>query len=344
MNVNRDGQGRHRITKGTVNYHPNRFDKLHYTPEAANGQGGYTDYPAKVAGIKARARGPKFAEHYNQAQLFYNSLLPHEKAHLTAAISFELSHCDDPIVYEGYTRVLNNVDFDLAKQVAINVGGVVPETPVRQNHGQSSAHLSQAAFAPKVPSIKTRRVAILIADGFNLAEVQAAKAALLASSAVPWIIGPRRGKIYAQGEVLGQGAHVWADHHYEGQRSTLFDGLIIPSGEHAAKLADNGRAIHWVREAFGHCKPIGAVGEAVQFLQTAVQLPGVQFASSLDSETVTTSYGVVTAGKYGVSSAATDAIKIAEGESGFLSNFAFALSKHRAYERELDGLTAKVAY
>jgi catalase len=66
MNVNRDGQGRHRITKGTVNYHPNRFDKLHYTKES---EGGYADYPAKVNGIKARVRGPKFNEHYNQVSI-----------------------------------------------------------------------------------------------------------------------------------------------------------------------------------------------------------------------------------------------------------------------------------
>jgi hypothetical protein len=102
MNVNRDGQGRHRITKGTINYFPNRFDKLHYTKEA---EGGYADYPQKVSGIKARTKGPKFDEYYNQATMFYNSLQPHEQAHLAAAISFELSHCDDPLVYENYTKV-----------------------------------------------------------------------------------------------------------------------------------------------------------------------------------------------------------------------------------------------
>ena len=79
-----------------------------------------------MGGVKQRVRGKKFQEHYNQAQLFYNSLTDYEQAHLISAISFELSHCDDPVVYETYTKLLNNVDFDLAKQVAINVGGVVP--------------------------------------------------------------------------------------------------------------------------------------------------------------------------------------------------------------------------
>ena len=70
-------------------------------------------YPQKVQGIKQRLRSAKFQEHYNQAQLFYNSLTPHEQAHLVAALSFELSHCDDPQVYETYSKLLNNIDFKL---------------------------------------------------------------------------------------------------------------------------------------------------------------------------------------------------------------------------------------
>jgi catalase len=241
----------------------------------------------------------------------------------------------------GRCQVLNNIDHELAKQVAINVGGDVPEAPVRQNHGQRSAHLSQLAFRPKEPTIKTRRVAILVSDGFSLSEVETIKALLVASKAVPWVVGPRRGKIQAAG---GAGS-VSADHHFEGQRSTLFDGIIIPSGEHATKLAQNGRVIHWVREAFGHLKPIGAIGEGVTFLHSALQLPELQFANVASGDnTVVTSYGVVTAAKYGTTSAVKDAITIAPGETGFLSNFAYQLSQHRNYERELEGLASKIAY
>jgi catalase len=224
-------------------------------------------HPQKVGGVKQRCRGAKFNEHYNQAQLFYNSLLPWEKKHIKDAISFELSHCDDPLVYEGYTKILANIDLDLAQTIAQNTGGPVPESLARPNKGQTSAHLSNAAFQPKEPTIKTRRIAILIADGFALGEVETIRALLKASKAVSYVIGPRRGKIYAAGEKFGVGASVWADHHFEGQRSTLFDAIIIPSGaDHAAKLAGNGRAVHWVREAYGHLKPIGAIGEGMLLL------------------------------------------------------------------------------
>ncbi|EMD41627.1 hypothetical protein CERSUDRAFT_128555 [Gelatoporia subvermispora B] len=342
MNFQRDGAMRHKITKGEVNYWPNRKGIGAPVPTT---EGGYADFASKVQGIKQRVRGSKFQEHYNQAQLFFNSLTPYEQQHLIDAISFELSHCDDPVVYKTYTQILNNIDFNLAKQVAINVDGVVPDRPGRENHGKSTPTLSQLYYAPKEPTIKSRRIAILLADGFNLAEVQALRAAFKVGQATTWIIGPRRGKVYPSGQTVGSGEGLQADHHYEGQRSTLFDAFIIPSGvEHARKLSENGRTIHWIREAFGHCKAIGAIGEGVTFLKEAVQLPGVQLQANLASDTVTNSYGVVTTGVYDTGSAAADTLKIAQGQKGFVSNFAYAVSQHRCYERELDGLAAKVAY
>ncbi|GBE78047.1 catalase [Sparassis latifolia] len=342
LNNQRDGQMRHKITKGQINYWPNRLEIGRPVPTS---DGGYADFAQRVAGIKQRVRGAKFQEHYKQAQLFYNSLAPHEKAHIVNAISFELSHCDDSVVYELYSKILNNIDFELAKQVAINVGGVIPEAPARENHGNATPTLSQLYYAPKVPTIVSRRIAILLADGFNLAEVEALRAALKVGGATTWIIGPRRGWVRPSGEKIGSGTGVWADHHYEGQRSTLFDAFIIPSGaEHAQSLAKNGRTIHWVREAFGHCKAIGAIGEGVAFLHEAVILPGVQLATNMKNDAVTSSYGVVTTGQYDVSSAAAHKFSIGRSEKGFVSNFAYEVSQHRCYERELDGLTAAVAF
>jgi catalase len=134
------------------------------------------------------------------------------------------------------------------------------DKPGRENEGRSDPTLSQDYYTPKKPTIATRRVAVLISDGFNMAELGAVCSALANGQATTWIIGPRRGKIYAHhdGE---SGQFIMADHHFEGQRSTMFDAIYIPSGSHARALANNGRAIHWIREAFGHGKAIGAVGE-----------------------------------------------------------------------------------
>jgi catalase len=93
---NRDGQGKHRITAGKVNYWPNRFESL---PPVPPHKGGFESYPEKVQGIAQRLKSKKFGEHINQAQLFYNSLTPPEKMHLEQALAFELDHCDEEIVY-----------------------------------------------------------------------------------------------------------------------------------------------------------------------------------------------------------------------------------------------------
>ncbi|KAI0274781.1 catalase [Gloeopeniophorella convolvens] len=340
LNHHRDGRMRHRITSGTVNYWPNRNGTF---PPVSPDNGGFFTHPSKVEGIRQRVRGAKFQEHYNQAQLFFNSLASHEKKHLIDAISFELDHCDDPVVYQTYTKVLNFIDFELAKQVAQNVGGVVPDKPAKQNHGQTSKPLSQLYYAPKEPTIVGRRIAVLLADGFNLPEVTAVRAALASAKALTFIIAPRRGEIFPSGVGRAIGKGIAADHHFEGQRSTLFDAVYVPSGEHVAELAKNGRAIHYVREAFGHCKAIGAVGNAVAFLRDVVNLPGVEFQHE-DTADVKTSYGVVTTGTYGVKSAATDLVKIGPGSQGFAANFSYAISLHRCYERELDGLTTQIAY
>lgn len=228
----------------------------------------HLSYAQNVNGIKQRLRAAKFQEHFNQAQLFYNSLAPHEQNHLISAISFELSHCDDPVVYESYTKLLNNIDFHLAKQVAINAGGIVPEKPARANHGRRSAALSQEYYTPKEPTIESRRIAILVADGFNATEVQAIRALLASAGAVNFVIGPRRGKISSTG---GPGDGVTADHHFEGQRSTMFDAVFIASGAESARtLSSNGRVVHWVCEAFGHCKAIGAIGEGMFQLRALI--------------------------------------------------------------------------
>ena len=285
MNHNRGGAQQHRIVKGSLNYFPNRNNFVHPVPPS---EGGYAEYvlytpsrraffsdsiflfnryKEKVAGVKQRVRGAKFQEHFNQAQLFYNSLSSYEKVHLQSAIAFELSHCDDPQVYQLYTKLLNNIDTPLAKVVARKVNGITPEGPPCENHGKKSEPLSQRYYFPKKPTIASRRIAILLADGFNMAEVKTVRKLLASEKATTWIIGPRRGKIYATASDRREpfdveGDCLVADHHFEGQRSTLFDALYIPSGaEHAKTLNESGRVVHWVREAFGHCKAIAAVGE-----------------------------------------------------------------------------------
>jgi len=338
MNHNRDGQGRHTITKGSVNYWPNRFSAV---PPAKEEEGAYVDYPQKVAGVKARMRSKKFKEYHNQAQLFYNSLSPPEKNHVVDALSFELDHCDDPIVYKRLCERLTEIDLDLAQKVSEQVGAEPPSQERRANHGKRAPNLSQMDFLPAKPTIVSRRVAIIIADGYDPVAYNGMKAALLAAQAVPWTIGIRRNTVYPAGADKGSGAGVVPDHHLEGQRSTMFDAIFIPGGEKSIQtLSKNGRAVHWIREAFGHLKAIGATGEAVKFVQDSCQLPGVAFSTTAE---VSDSYGVVTAGQVKPESF-TEVLSMAKGAKDFISAFTFAISQHRNWDRELEGLNTMVAY
>jgi catalase len=338
MNQNRDGAMRHTITKGTVNYWPNRFEA---TKPATSEEGGYVDYPQKVAGMKARLRSKKFGEHYNQAQLFYNSMSEHEKLHIMNALSFELDHCDDPIVYKRMVERLCEIDLDLARGVAEQVGADIPEEARRVNSGKRSKNLSQEDFPPKNMTIATRMVAILIADGYDSVAYNAIKAALAAQGALPFTIAPRRTPIYAAGESKESGKGLVPDHNLEGQRSTMYDAIFVPGGaDSIATLRKNGRALHYVREAFGHLKAIGATGEAVAFVKDACQLPGVTFSEGND---VVDSYGVVTAAQTEVSSF-KEAVTLVKGAKDFATAFSYAISQHKNYQRELDGLANMVAY
>ena len=336
MNNNRDGMHQHKITKGIVNYWPNRFEA---TPPAPK-EDSYVDYPEQVAGMKQRLRSKKFREHYNQAQLFYNSMSEAEKSHMAAALSFELDHCVDPIVYERYCQRLTDIDLSLAQSVAEMVGAPIPQNAGRPNHGKTS-RLSQTQFQPKQPTIESRRVAILIADGYDSVAYNGLVAALQSAKAVPYTIGTRRSPIFAAGESRESGKGVKPDHHLEGMRSTMFDSVFVPGGaDSVATLRKMGRAVHWVREAYGHLKAIGATGEGVELVKDACSIPGMEFSTSGD---LVSSYGVVTASKVKPESF-SETLKMAKGAADFLNAYTYEISQHKNFERELKGLSVMVAY
>jgi len=325
--VNRDGAARHRITKGTVNYWPNRFEA---NPPATPAQGGYTSYPEKQSGIKTRALSEKFGEHYNQAQTFYNSLSEIEKVHLAKAFSFELDHCDDPVVYKRMSERVAAVSLELAQKVAKNVGGDTPTKAMKQNKGQKAKGLSQLEYMPKKPTIATRRIAILIADGFDYSTFITMKEELEARGAFVFTIGAQR-----QGVVAETGQKVVPDHFFSGMRSTLFDATFVPGGKHIADaLAKNGVAKFWITESFAHLKPVAGVNEAVQFISKQIGLEEVKVAQPGSPQAE--SYGVVTG--HGDAAALLDVGNIGPDSKTFAEKFIWHISQHRNWQRELDGL------
>ena len=69
-----------------------------------------------------RGNPEKFADHYIQATLFYESQTLVEKAHIAAAFHFELSKVAVPAIRECTVSMLRNASQDLAQKVVDGLG------------------------------------------------------------------------------------------------------------------------------------------------------------------------------------------------------------------------------
>ena len=167
------------------------------------------------------------------------------------------------------------------------------------------------------PNIKTRKVAALVADGFDEASLNAIRKALTAGGAQLKIIAPHLGAVRAAG-----GGNVPVDHSLRTAASVLFDAVYVAGGEASAGvLAANADAVHFVDEAFRHCKAIAATGAGRDVL--AASYLGLKGAVNTDGgEAVVSAAGVVTGGD-------RQAARVA-------SAFVAAIAAHRHWEREAD--------
>jgi len=267
----------------------NYFLNWYGLPVVAPSNVGYVHFLISIEGVKICARGPKFAEHFNQAGLFYNSLVNWEKDHLTNALIFELSHVDDQAVKERVVnQILNYIDHKLAVTVAIAIGVQPPNLTVNTNGGRIkySPSLSQTNYSTN-STIETRKVAFLITEGFNSTQAEYLSNYLLKNGAFPVYIAPRLGKITSSRSAY----FVFPNATFTSTKSVLYDAVVIVGGKTKnGSLADYAETSAFVKEAFKHGKPIIATGEGVLFVDR-LGLPCIVLAT--DKKAVETSFGVV---------------------------------------------------
>ncbi|MCP3027988.1 catalase [Halobacillus sp. A5] len=265
-NNQRDGYSRMTINKGPVSYHKNSL--ADNTPETAGEEeGGFTHYEEKVEGRKVRARSESFKDHFSQATLFWNSMSEAEKQHIIQAFSFELGKVEDPSVKQQVVDMYANVSLELAQGFAENIGCKVPESG-GSDVTKSSPALSQEN-SPKKPD--TRTVAVLLADGFNGSEVSFILTALKDQGAEPQIVSEKLGTIQAT-----DGTELKADHTFLTGESVLFDSIYAVGGEQVSEQFYKD-AMYFIKEAFSHCKAIGATHEGKKWIEEAdiSSAPGV---------------------------------------------------------------------
>jgi len=264
-NNQRDGMHRQAIHRGRVSYEPNSL--AGGCPFQAGTQG-FVSFPQPVAEDKVRGKPERFAEHYAQARLFFESQTPVEKRHIIGAFRFELSKVTVPAIRERMVASLANVSDELAFGVAEGLGIDVPAPLPRAT---KSARAPEITVSPALSllarpgdgSIRTRKVAILVANGVDGGSIETVKKALLEEGAVPRVVGIRIG-----GVSTVDGATLEADASMENSPAVLFDALVLPDGADAVTmLLVDGHTREYVKDTYRHCKTIMAFGASSALLR-----------------------------------------------------------------------------
>lgn len=289
QNNQREGMHRQAIHRGKVAYEPNSL--AGGCPFQA-GAAGFVSFPEPIQADEVRGKPEKFAEHFNQATLFFDSQTPPEQAHIAAAFRFELSKVTVPAVRRRVVSMLRNVSEQLAAKVAQGLGMELPEPMPRATANPPKPEVDRSAALsltarPGTVGVRTRKVAILVASGVDAAQVEQFRGPLIEAGAVVRLVGPRIGPLKAlKDEVLE------AESSLENEPAALFDGVVIPGGAaHAEALQKDGRAAEFLKDQYRHCKPIAVLGEAVAFSESAGVLrdetdTGLLLETEPDSETV----------------------------------------------------------
>ncbi|WP_127132518.1 catalase [Pseudoflavitalea rhizosphaerae] len=281
-NNQRDGFMRQQINKGRSSYNPNSLGGgCPY--QAKMMEGGFTSYTEKIDAHKVRQRSASFFDHFSQARLFYNSQSDPEKAHMVDAFSFELGKVETIAVRERMLRILAKVDKGLAAKVAWNLGLHVPsDKDIAEPINQSiPADGNPADFQPVVKelslsassalsmantvkdSIKGRKIAILVADGVDSVAVESMLTTLQKEGAVGELIAPRFGLVQSAGK-----GELLADKSLLTTASVFYDAVFVPGGANSvAFLEADADAVHFLDEAYRHCKVIAADPDALQVLK-----------------------------------------------------------------------------
>lgn len=325
-NNQRDGYMRQTINKGKTNYYPNSRGGgcPMMAPES---EGGFVHHMEKVEGHKIRARNDSFKDYFSQAKLFYDSQTKPEKRHIVDAFHFELGKVKDKTIRQRMVYMIANIDRELATEVAKGIGVEPPtdEAKIKEVAKDAKPRQEEKKSVDKSPalsmentnkdSIKGRKVAILIDEGFDYESVMTVKNKLAEGNASAEIISKFHGMIPASnGEALE------TDKNHVSTASVLYDAVYIAGGEESINAMKNqGTVLHFVNEAYKHCKPIAAFGEAVDILRISA-LKDVDIEAE-DTDGVISDMGVISSRNKNVL-------------NEFADSFAESIAMHRFWERE----------
>ncbi|HET8748486.1 MAG TPA: catalase-related domain-containing protein, partial [Ramlibacter sp.] len=266
----RGGQHRMTIPRGRVAYEPNTLGNGSEF-RVDGGEQGFQSLAEPLESPKVRRRSPAFDDHFGQATLFWNSQSAAEKEHIIAAFQFELSRVETPAIRQRVVDNLAHVDARLARKVAEPLGIGPPDARAaagragfREPRGKLPVELAPSlSMETAGGSIATRKVAVVMAPGVELGAFKVIQQALLDAGASTRVVAAHLGFVASS-----SGQQVPIDHTFLTMPSVMFDAVLVPGGATAAEaLLKDGDAVHFVLEAYKHCKPICLIGESVEILR-----------------------------------------------------------------------------
>ncbi|MEO6455650.1 MAG: catalase [Ginsengibacter sp.] len=329
-NNQRDGFSRQTINKGKVSYGPNAIN-AGCPFQAKASEGGFVSFPERIDAHKIRDRSKSFFDHFSQARLFFNSQSEPEKNHIIDALSFELGKVEMPSIRERMLYLLSQIDDGLAAEVAYCIGVHIPkvlENALNQNvpadadpekykslnpEGSlaKSAALSMAKTNTEKDLIRTRKIAVLAADGVNEKNLMTVIETLTKEGAVCDVVAPKLGFIVGENDT-----NIPVYKSFLTTASVLYDAVYVPGGTNSvATLEAEPDAVHFLNEAFKHCKAIAADRQALQVLKATYF--GRKLPEDNSDETV-----------------AMEGVIIQEDADTLSTQFISAIARHRFWERE----------
>ena len=280
-NNQRDAHMRMTINKGKTAYFPNSIGGG--CPHLAKmAEGGFTSYEERIDAKKIRERSETFNDHFSQPALFYRSLKPWEQKHVAEAYTFELGKCTYDHIKQRMLYILNQIDEDLANKVANGLGMQIPdqvEGPLNQAIGadadvekhqppkkkiylEKSEALSQTHLENN--SIVSRKIAVLVSDGFSHEDFSEIKNTLEDKGAVLNLIATHGGTV-----ICNKDKEHKVDVALLTTESVLFDALYIPGGKKSIDaLLKEAKAKKFINETLKHCKAIAIDNEAEELFDT----------------------------------------------------------------------------
>ena len=274
-NNQRDGHMRQTIVRSKTAYQPNSISGG--CPfQAMMSEGGFASHEERIDANKIRERSPSFHDHFSQATLFFNSQTEPEKQHIIDAFAFELAKVTIEDVRKRMVMNLSFVDAGLAKKVADKLGFPVPKPEKIINHSfgadtdpakvqptkkkQSLERSEPLSMDGTVKhTIESRCVAFLVGAGADGRAIKSMRSAIERAGGKVKIIAPQLGSVeVANGEPLK------VDEPFYASTSVVYDAVYVAGGDYKDALPD---VIHFINEAYRHCKAIGAAQPAVEFVQ-----------------------------------------------------------------------------